>query len=104
LEFPDLVLANHVRHLLEKLSDDANRVLRLAILYDIIELQQINIDGLSWEAREKACRECVEATLLHKEDGPFDTSSMLSFVHRKIFYQVPQEFRETLKRLLYSAK
>jgi hypothetical protein len=81
-------------------SPDAKKLLRLAMHYDVIETRQIKIEGLSWDDMQKALKECVSATLLRVEYESIDTSSMLAFANMRVFYQVPQEFRETLTRLL----
>jgi hypothetical protein len=104
LALPDKALADHLRELLTQVSEDAKKVLRLATLYDVIETPQIKIDGLSWDAMKKARQECVSAGLLRVEYEAVDMSSPLAFAKQRSFYQVPQEFRETLKRLLYSAQ
>ncbi len=102
LALPDIALTNHIKKLLEPISEDARKLLKLALLYDIIEGSQIKIEGLSFEALQKARRECVSAGLLRVEYEPVDISSPLAIAKQRVFYQVPQEFRETLKRLLYT--
>lgn len=103
LALPDIALANHLRELLTPISEDARKVLKLALLYDVIETPQIKIDGLSFQAMQKARQECVSAGLLRAEYEPVDISSPLAIAKQRVFHQVPQEFRETLKRLLYTS-
>ena len=94
-----------MRKLLTQVSEDAKNILRLVMHYDSIEAQQLfKIQGLSLDALQKVLQECKSADLLIVEYGSFDASSMTAFVHMKVVYQVRQEFRETLKRLLYSEK
>jgi hypothetical protein len=98
---PDTALANHLRELITPISEDARRVLKLALLYEVIETPQMKIDGLSFDEIKKARQECVSTGLLRVEYEHVDISSPLAFAKQRAFYQVPQEFRETLKRLLY---
>jgi hypothetical protein len=102
LDLPDKAKANHIRGLLAQVSEDAKKILRLAMHYEAIEIRHIKIEGLSWDDIQKALQECVSATLLRVEHESIDTSSMLAYAKMRVFYQVPQEFRETLKRLLYT--
>jgi hypothetical protein len=51
---------------------------------------------------QKARYERVSAGLLRAEYEPVDMGSPLALAKQRVFYQVPQEFRETLKRLLYT--
>lgn len=101
---PDTALANHLRELITPISADARKVLKLALLYDVIETPQIKIDGLSFDDMKKARQECVSAGLLRVEHEPVDISSPLAIAKQRTFYYVPQEFRETLKRLLYTVR
>jgi len=101
LALPDIALTNHLRQLLAPISDDGRKVMKLALLYDVIETPQMKIEGLSFQAIQKARHECVQAGLLREEYEPIDISSPLAIAMQRSFYQVPREFRETLKRLLY---
>ena len=106
LRLPDKALADHIQTLLKALSKNARKVLELALLYDVIEGSQfkvIQIDGVSFEDLVKARQECVSNGLLRAEYEPVDINSPLAIAKQRGFYQVPQEFRETLKRLLFIA-
>jgi hypothetical protein len=94
LDLPDKALADHLRALLAQVGENAMKVLRLVVLHDVIETPHVKIEGLSREAVRDACLECVSAGLFRLDYEAVDPS--------RGCYQVPSEFRETLKRLLYT--
>jgi len=102
LTLPDKALADHLRGLLAQISESATMVLKFVILYDVIETQQMKIAGLSFNDMLKASQECVSVGLLRVEYDAIDLTSPLAIATSRSFYQVPPEFRETLKRLLYA--
>jgi hypothetical protein len=105
LDLPDKAKADHVRYLLALVSEDAKNILRLAMHYDFIETQQIfKNQGLSWDALQKVLQECKSADLLRVDYEVVDPSSMLARANQKSFWHVQPEFRETLRRLLYSVQ
>lgn len=103
LDLPNKALADHLRSLLAQVSEAGTMVLKLAILYDMIEPRQMNIEGLSFEDLQRARQECVSVGLLRVEYETVDPYSPLAVSMARSFYQVPQEFREPLRRLLYAS-
>jgi hypothetical protein len=104
LDLPDKDKANHVQWLLAQVGEDAKNILRLAMHYDFIETQQIfKIQGLSdWDALQETLEECRSVDLLRVKHEEIDPSSMMAIANQKHFYYIQPEFRETLKRLLYT--
>ncbi len=104
LELPDKVLADHLGSLLTEVSDNAKAVLKFVLLYDddmIHGREMAKIDELSFEDMQKARQECIDATLLRAEYEHADFAGPMAFAKGRSFYFVPQEFRKTLKLLLY---
>ena len=101
LALPDKVLAEYIAGLLAQINENAIKILQLALLYDVIESRQMKIDSLSFDDIQNSRQECVSVGLLRVEYETVDRYSPLAIANQRSFYQVPPEFRETLKRLLY---
>lgn len=102
LAHPDQMLAEHLRGLLADISENAKKILRFALLYDIVERGQIKVKGLSLDEIWEAIEQCKSAGLLRVDVEYADTSSPLALIRQHVFCQIPPKFSETLKRLLYN--
>jgi hypothetical protein len=102
LALPDQALAEHIRGLLAQISENGKKVLRLTLLYEVIETRQIKIEGMSFDETRDATNECISVGLLRIELENVDMSSPLAVAYQRGFCQIPPGFRETLKRLLYT--
>lgn len=96
----DKALAKHLRSLLNEVSENAKKLLRIAALYDSFDLRDIRVDGLSSDEIWEAGKECRSVGLLTMEWEDVDTSSPLAMANMRQFSRVPAEFRETLRLLL----
>ena len=103
LSLPDEVLADHLTGLLAQISETAKMVLKLAILYDVMESRLMKLEGVSFNDAWNACRECISVGLIRVEYDAVDVTSPLAIATSRSFYQIPPEFRKTLKRLLYTS-
>ena len=101
LALPDQALAEHLRGLLAQISEDAKKFLQIAVLYDVFDTRQLQVEGLSFDEIWDASKECKSLGLLTIEWEDVDTSSPAAVQNMRLFCRVPPEFRETLKRLLY---
>jgi hypothetical protein len=99
LALPDKVLAAHLAKLLEKVGPNGQEAIKFVLLYEEVSRQQITIETLSEQDTTAALRACVNEGLMnarYEQHGSFGMF-VLSF------YWVPEGFRPTLKKILYTS-
>jgi hypothetical protein len=98
LELPDKALAVHLTQLLENVGPHGKNLIKFMLLYDE-EVGRAQVSGgLSDKDLSKTLRECSDQGLIksrHEQSGPHGM-----FISS--FYWIPDGFRPTLKRILYT--
>lgn len=94
LEMPDKAVADHLSQLLAGLGNNGREALKFILLYDEVARRQVKLGSLSWEETTKAIDECLDAGLI---DCRHELHASAYFA----FYWVPENFRPTMKRILY---
>lgn len=94
IEMPDKAVADHLGQLLAGLGNNGREALKFILLYDEVARRQVKLGSLSWEETTKAIDECLDAGLI---ECRHEVHASAYFA----FYWVPDNFRPTLKRILY---
>jgi len=102
LELPNKAQAEHLINLLSRVGDTEKMVIRFVLMHDEISKQYINIPTHYSKDIGEALYTCVKIGLLRVRSENNGEYSSMAFVGGSSFYYVPLEFRETLKRLLYT--
>lgn len=105
LEFPDKALAEHLRELLECVGDNGKKVIRFLLWHGESTLERVRIPEMTEKEVHEALELCFSQNLLKTRlEGRTATShaksTLLDLLGGNVFYFVPDELANTLKRLL----